>query len=340
MSIAPDGTAPDGTASTDEVVRWLLGPGHLSCLDEDGHPLGEQASPRYTRAHEEAHRRFGDARDATHLPCNVGALRAIRAAWPFMLAAVRGFDPASPPTMRRTLRRAEAGRNLALLMGLRAPDRAVPRHIAALYKATLGFGGVLTSALLEGRVDADDPPPSDAQLGAWLDEHPWLIGERQVCAGTRAQIRTLYRALSIEDGPAHETWSAPWIAPALDALEELHALAAAATGAARPHVLSGRSEPGSTCEHLFVARDVPRVAEALRQVLDAGALHPTLLFASDAVPSSLCAFLEALPATATSDRPLTAIDALLERCARPVAERLLLALDRSPTALTLAAFAT
>jgi hypothetical protein len=342
-------SVPELGASTDDVVAWLLGEGYLSCLDEDGRPLGEQASPLYERApRDEQHRSFGDSRDATGLPCNVAALEQMRCAWPAILGALRSFEPHRPRTHQRLLRRVLAATSYAKLLALRAPDRAVPREIAALYKVTIGFSELFSALLIDETLDADAPFGTEDELFAWLDVRPFLIGERQVCAGTRAQIRAVWRALREEGEPAPALdWSALWTLPAIDATIELGALAASAAGAARAYVMRGAvGELGSLeprADHpasmrLFSAESVPRMCETLRLAKEAGAAHPSLLFGADDVPASLRSFIEALPEAATSSAPFAATDALLETHARPVAARLMSSLAREGSPLTVEAF--
>jgi hypothetical protein len=99
-------STPDKNASTNDVVAWLLGEGSLSCLDQDDRPIGEQGSPLYAQsARDEQHRRFGDARDASGLPCNVAALEEIRCAWPTILGALRSFERDRPSSHHRLYRR-------------------------------------------------------------------------------------------------------------------------------------------------------------------------------------------------------------------------------------------
>ncbi|MBK8587820.1 MAG: hypothetical protein IPN77_01630 [Sandaracinaceae bacterium] len=221
-------------ATTDGVVAWLLGGAARSWPDEQGRPLGEQASPRYaTTPRREELRPFGDARDASGLPCNVAALAQLHATWPMLLAALSAFDAEQPDTLARTLRRISAGVRLGPLLALctRAP---VPVAVAALHKVTLGFSDLCAAMLLEVRVDADQPAPGDHVLHAWLQERPWLIGNTQVCAGSRAQITRVWQGLR-ETGAEQPitALSAPWFREALDALLELEALAAGSAGHTR-----------------------------------------------------------------------------------------------------------
>ncbi len=342
-------TVPGESASTDDVVAWLLGEGHLDCLDEDSRPLGEQASARYLLAEvDERHRRFGDSRDGTGLPCNVAALKQMARAWPVVLHALRSFEPEAPASAHHAWRRAQAATGYARLLALRAPHRALPREVAALYKVTLGFGELLSALLLEEALDADAPAGDEGALMAWLDARPFLVGERQVCAGSRAQIREVWGAIRGRAAPSPSLdWSAPWVLPALDATIELAALAAAAAGAASAYVMAGRldevpslddAERQPTALRLLRAEAVPRLCETLRTSRNASALHTSLLFPSAAVPASLRAFLEALGASASSRTPFAAADALLEEHARPVAARLVCALERGGGPLTLEAF--
>ncbi len=321
--------------TTDAAVAWVLGPGHLSCLDAEGHPLGERASPRYARtAADEERRTFGDRRDATGLPCNIGALAQVRAAWPSILELVASYERDAAPTLGRALRRAEAATAIAPLLALSGATVSVAQ--AALYKATVGFGEVLAAALVEQWADADDPPPDDVGFFAWLDARPFLIGERQVCAGSRGHIRRLFDALATGDSAAGER--PPVAETAIAALRTLHALVAAAAGAARPHLLEGRGDTEATCARLYQAREVPSRAAALRRVSDAGAAHATLFFGAADVPAELRGFLDALPAAATTRDPLAAIDDALLATMRPVAARLVIecGLTTTEAPLTLA----
>ncbi len=331
--------APALDASTDEVVAWLLGERSLDCLDEDGRPLGEQGSTLYERAvRDEKHRRFGDARDASGLPYNTAALAQIVRAWPVVLAAIRSCASEREPSAHRAWYRTQAACTYAKLLALRAPDRAVSREAAALYKIALGFGEVLSTLLLEEAIDADHALADERALLAVLDERPFLIVARQVCAGRRAQIREVWRALASDgEGTAEIDWT--WATPAMDAAIELSALAAAAAGAAKALLLAGSpSRADAACARLAIAESVPRLCEVLRLTRGASAAHASLLFPSDAVPPSLRAFLVALDDV--RGEPLLAIDALLETHARPAAARMMSALGRSAGELGVNAFRT
>lgn len=330
-------------ATTDDVVAWLLGAGHLSCVDEQGRPLGEQASARYDALpqNEEEHRRFGDSRDVTGLPCNVAALRQMTCVWPRLLAALSSFESERAPTVHRLYRRVSAGAAFAPLLALREPTRALPVEVAALFKVTLGFGELLSAALVEGRADADDAGASldGMWLNEWLDERPWLVGESQVCAGTRGQIERVFGALGEEcesEGGGSEGWQSAWFSGGLDALTELCVLAAAAAGAARASVAASGERGASAAGRLYLAPEVPRIVEALRQASGAGVAHPTLLYPAEEVPKAVRRFVERF-----GDGPLALqeIDAALERDAAPAAERLMAALGREASALSVSAFA-
>lgn len=296
--------------SLDDRVDWLLGPGHLEHRDVSGRPLGEQAAHAYaTTERRERVRAFGDARDATGLPCNHAALAQLGGAWTDILAWLRDLDADRPPTVERMHRRAFAAVVQAPLLALRR--RPVPVFAAALHKAALGFSDLLAGLLLEGRVDAADPAPPVEALDAWLDAEPWLVGERQVCAGSRAQIRAAWRALA-------ETGETPHAEPDVDALLELAALQAAAAGAARALVRETRPDD-SLSARLYLAEAPPRLVRSLLQIEGAGPVHAALLFADP--PPSLRAFLAALPDPA-DPMALTAVDAALVDCAADPIARL------------------
>ena len=311
--------------TTDEVVGWLIGLGHLEQLDESGRPLGEAASAAYASTpHDEQVRAFGDSRDETGLPCNLAALAQLRGHWDALLTWVGRFESGGAPTMGRLARRANAATRVAPLMALR--DGVVSVEHAALFKAFLGFNEVAMALLIEERVATEDvPPPVDA----WLDERPWLIGDVQVCAGTRAQIRRAWDALSTDaDGEGPE----PWVVDAWAAARELEALCASAAGAARVALVRGTT-PAPIGERLFRADRVPRCVEALRSSPAGAVAHPTLLFEPDAVPRSLMQFVEAVVAERDADL------ALVEAAADPAA-RLMSALGLDARTLTLEAFST
>lgn len=317
--------------STDEIIGWLLGTGHYDCLDEEGRPLGEQASIVYDHVERrEEVRSFNDARDVTGLPCNIAALMQLQGEWPALLGALRGFAPDQPATVGRAFLRANASTRLAPLLHLRSgapPTRAA----AALYKVCLGFNELLAAMLIEENVDADAPMPDDTAFFTFVDERGFLIGDAQVCAGTRAQIRKVWAAL-FEDGASGsvEGYSDTWFSDAARACRELEALAACAAGAARVSVASG--EPASPiATQLYTAATVPRLVEALRQAPAAAVMHPTLLFASNAVPESLRNLIEAIAAKGDVD------EALVSAAQHP-ARDLMRALGRDDYALSDEAF--
>lgn len=297
-------------APVNAQAAWILGPAHLDALDVDGRPLGERASARYEEAaRREKVRSFGDARDATELPCNHAAFAQLRGAWTEILAWLRDLDADRPATVERMHRRAFAAVTQAPLLALRQGRVSV--FSAALFKTALGFSDLLARLLLEGRVDAADPPPSVEALDAWLDAEPWLVGERQVCAGSREQIRAAWRALA-------ETGRSPHAEPDVDALLEVAALQAAAAGAARALVREVRPDD-SLSARLYLAEAPPRLVRSLLQVEGAGPVHAALLFADP--PPSLRAFLAALPDPA-DPMALTAVDAALVACSADPLARL------------------
>ncbi|HJL14284.1 MAG TPA: hypothetical protein RMH99_01440 [Sandaracinaceae bacterium LLY-WYZ-13_1] len=299
----------------DPLLAWVLGPGHLDALDERARPLGEQASRRYREApRREAVRRFGDARDATGRPCNVAALEALRGEWPWLLETLRSLHGDAPNTMERVHRRVFAAVVGAPLSSHRTGRVSV--RAAALFKVALGYADLVPTLLFERRLDADDPPPGVDALDRWLDERPWLIGASQVCAGTRAQIHEVWRALTDDAAAVVRD-------DAADTALELAALTAAAAGAARRLLREGRapSASASVSARLYGADATVRLVASLRQVPDAGPMHATLLYGADRVPRSLCALLSALPAP-DDPRALERLDAALAQTAAPVLERL------------------
>ncbi len=323
--------------SLDDAIAWLLGPGHRDLIDEDARPLGERASPRYGRCPvEERRRAFGDRRDASGLPINHAALRQLKDTWPRLLAALSSFEPDRPPDVYRAWRRAQAATRLAPLRALR--DGAPPsRFAAALHKVTLGFSDLLAALLLDGRLRAHDPLPTDNALLEVLDAEGWLVGDVQVCAGTRSQIAAVWRALGAEADDVAGVWAD--LAPALDATEELSALAAVAAGAARAHLLHGAAPVTAACVALYQGRDPPRVVRALRGVPEGGPLHPLRLFPPEAPPASVIGLIDALPPLdGGAAGPLLGVDAGLVAASQDPALRLARWLGRPPV-LSVDAFA-
>jgi hypothetical protein len=187
-------------------------------LDEDGRPLGELASPRYEEVTTEVVAcPYPDRRRG--LPMNQSALRQIAPLWPAIVASVRVLV-GDTPTMHQAWRVA--------MVGIAAPlvvDEPVPRLLSAFYKTSLGLSQVTTRMLLADDEVADAP---FADLGdgealfASLDQHGWLIGQVQVCAGTRAMFVQLGDALSGRPDPARPPTLAPELAALdCDALAEL-----------------------------------------------------------------------------------------------------------------------
>ena len=335
-------------STIDVVVAWLLGPRHLEHRDESGRPLGEVASAAYaTTPHDEQVRTFGDARDASGLPCNLAALAQLRGHWDRILAWVGRIERGAPNTVGRMARRASFATRVAPLRALRVEPVTVEQ--AALFKAFLGFNELLMTLVLEERLALEDPP---GPIEPWLDERPWLIGDAQVCAGTRAQIRRAWEALSADveddadadaadvehahvedvddddDEPA-ESPSRSWLTDAWAASRELEALVASAAGAARVAFLRG-AEPAQVGGRLLEASHVPRCVEALRNAPDAGAAHPALLFEAGRCPDSLRAFLADVAAERDAD------EAWVDAAAEP-AQRLAGALGLVTSPISIAA---
>jgi len=305
------------------TLAWLLGAAHLSTLDVDGRPLGEAASPEYARCpRHEARRRFDDVRDTHDLPVNLAALAQLKQTWPTLLETLASWEADAPATHGRALRRIDRATSRPLFRRLRgAPIRRID---AALFKVCLGFGELLRAMLLEERADADAPPVDAATLTGWLDERPWLVGDTQVCAGTRAQIESVWAALSTSGPDARPA------DPATEALRTVHAIAAAAAS-------TSTADDSSLASALARAAEVPRICEAVRQA-GVTPVHVSLLFESQRVPPALRDFLEALPRCLESDEPREAIDAALLDTARAPVAALFATLGLAPERVTDASF--
>ncbi len=332
------GRAPSLDAGADEVLGWLLGAGHLDLLDVERRPLGERASPLYEHVERvEQVRTFGDARDATGLPCNVAALRQLTGTWSVLLDALAAIDADAPADHHRLLRRAERACALAPLAALRPHPPALARPAAALFKVCLGFREVFATALMEGRLEADASVEGEALL-ALVDARGFLIGDAQVCAGSRAQIRQAFTALAGGASEAPAPLAAlvePWLAEAADALFTLQVLTACAAGAARALLLAGAPpDHTATCVAIYMSERPPRLVEVLRQIPGAGPLHPTLLYRPDAVDPCVRAFLDDLERA----RSFADVDAALVAAAAPIAARSFAALGRDVGPMSARAF--
>ncbi|MEM1033048.1 MAG: hypothetical protein AAGN82_22060 [Myxococcota bacterium] len=309
------------------TVGWLLGPGVLALVDATGRPLGEQAAPNYRGGDEARVLRFGDGRDASGRPANVGALRQVRRTWSATLVALRGLFVDEAPTLARVYRRVTAALRWAPAVHLRS-RRPPTSAEAALWKTVLGFHDVIATELLGAHWDADAAPPDAATLLARLDAEDWLIGTTQVCAGSRRAIAEAWDALGTTGPPPTGTpLERPWFREAFEASFALEALMAVAAGAARrASSLPGR---GTYARALLTAVEVPRMVEVLRRQDDVGPLVPSLLFASTAVPPSRRRLVAALPAD-PSPHHLRDIDHALWVEAKPLVRTIERALELQP----------
>lgn len=302
------------TSSSPELVAF--GVAHPELLDEDGRPLGEVSAAAYeTCPRHEEQRRFRDARGEGLV--NLAALAQIHQGWSSLLETLRGWESESAATAGRALRRAHRATFRARWRAARG--RPIRREDAALFKLCLGFGHLLRAKLLDETLDADAPLPGAPDLWRWLDEGRWLIGDQQVCAGSRTQIERTWEALTGSGTPPADDEEERLAA---GAMIELESLAGVAACVARALVRSPADEARSRAARLAFAPKVPRLVEDLRQAHAAGAspLAAALLFESERVPASLRAMFERLVEVRDAEDGLEALDrVVLEVMAEPAA---------------------
>lgn len=159
-------------------------------LDGDGRPLAEVSSPLYPADSVEVACPFGGSRKGR--PMNETAQVQVRAhaeAGLATLAACVGPAPLVADVF------AASARVVAAPLFL---PRPVPVASAALYKTTAGFLQLLTALLLDSpdlaATPARDLPGPDSLL-AVLERGRWLVGQRQVCAGSPGEIALAWEVL-------------------------------------------------------------------------------------------------------------------------------------------------
>lgn len=234
-------------------------------VDADGRPLGEVSSPRWDPDRTEVVAcPYPDRRAGR--PMNRTALRQVSPVWPELLATFRALAGPSP-TVHRAWR--------AALVGLSAPllvPEPVPVVLSALYKTSLGLSQVTTDLLLAEDGVADAPFASLGDGEAFfdaLDRGGWLLGQVQVCAGTRAMFVQLGEALAGAPGEARLT-------PALP--DDPERIADVAALALADHALDALGAPGSP---------LPPWLRALVAVPDRPLAHVRRLFPTGATPPAI-----------------------------------------------------
>jgi hypothetical protein len=177
------------TAVTQDVVRDLL--------DEDGRPLGENASPKYPKdMTREVTCPYSGTRHGGVM--NVSALAQITENWSQVLGALR-----SEGTVLSAWRATVAGITAPVRYALDHPGEPVPRSLSALYKTCLGFNQVLLHVLLSGDVarrPLSDLGDADSFLDL-LEAGGFLVGGEQVCAGPPQMLRAAFDALGATGEP-------------------------------------------------------------------------------------------------------------------------------------------
>lgn len=174
----------------DATLRTWVEQGQRDWLDTDGRPLAEVSSALYPADTVEVACPYSGARAGK--PMSLTALeqvRAHRSAGLATLASLVGPAPCVADVLA------------ALSAVLVAPlfgARPVPAATAALYKTSLGFHQVLVSLLLDSpglaATPARDLPGPDALLTV-LESGRWLVGQRQVCGGSPADIALYWEVL-------------------------------------------------------------------------------------------------------------------------------------------------
>lgn len=190
---------------TERVFVHMLRGDALYLRDTQGRPLGEQGAPElYTPdIRDERACPFQDARQDAGLPINAAALTQVRQHWRGSLEGISALASAMWGEQETW-----SGHQTWVLNAchLVAPsllhlsgDGPIPTHVAATYKTSLGFSTVLPSVLMAfpGASDAclQDQWEPDLFFAMLLKEG-WLVGNHQVCAGSRAAIGTYFEHLT------------------------------------------------------------------------------------------------------------------------------------------------
>lgn len=158
-------------------MKDLLSTALRDRLDGDARPLGEVGSPLYPADTREVACPYPGARAG--LPMNATALAQYRRARARVLATLGRVSTAAAPALFDACARIAA-------TALAAPAPCDPA-LAALYKVSMGLTQVVVAHALDDR-----PIPDGAALHAWLEEGRWLIGARQTCAGSPADIAEVW----------------------------------------------------------------------------------------------------------------------------------------------------
>lgn len=169
-------------------VSWLAQP-HRDWLDTYGRPLGEQASPLYPASTVEVVCPWSGSRRGR--PMNESARLQVVAHRDEGLATFVGALPSNP--VGADLLRVASAVTLAPYVH----PLPTPGPVSAAYKTNLGFQQVLISLLLDtpaGVTPTRELPDAAALLIA-LDDGRWLIGQRQVCAGSPAEIALAWETM-------------------------------------------------------------------------------------------------------------------------------------------------
>ncbi len=197
------------------LLSLLLADAALDALDEDGRPLGEQASPVLYRASSVDERPcpYEDGRARARMPMNVAALRQANTCWREVLAQLSRLAAlhatSEGPLSGHQVWQAHLAVMCAPLLWWRAHDAPLPRALSALYKLSLGFATALPMLLLS-QPGVGDAPLGEALSGeeffALNDAQGWLIGQMQVCAGPKRLITQSYETIcwaNLSAPPAH-----------------------------------------------------------------------------------------------------------------------------------------
>ncbi len=159
-------------------------------LDTDGRPLSEVSSPLYPSDTVEVACPYSGGRKGR--PMNETAQLQVRA---HAEAGLATLSVAVGPEPRVADVFAAATRVVAAPLFLQRP---VPAASSALYKTTAGFLQLVTALLLASPDLAGTPArdlPGPDSLQNVLERGRWLIGQRQVCAGSPGEIALAWEVL-------------------------------------------------------------------------------------------------------------------------------------------------
>ena len=187
----------------DDAAQWIEDYVHARYIDYrdvSGRPLGEVSSRHYVAAGvDERTCTYPDRRAEHNAPMNMAAFRQVIGRWDAVRNRLDGVRRSVRP--RGDVRLVDAWKISAVAKWHAASGNArsgIEVDQAAVYKTCLGYSRIFLVMVLLEPGQAQTPVRSlfDAEgYFDFLDRGDWLVGARQVCAGTQRMIEDLYEVI-------------------------------------------------------------------------------------------------------------------------------------------------